>query len=362
MRNRSGSDLNRRTKVKIERLSPDGSIEEQVQSDTSRPKAKPVILLAMLALIGIVVVGSLGVSRLIRSPTAISPESSPLSSGKIIGTSSTSVPIEINTGVTKTRINEFPSRTGFQLPAPSISAEAYLLVDLSSPSTILERNAHQTRPIASITKLVTAVVSLQLGDKQDVLQVSGNASMQPPTKMGLLKGDRVRLADLLAGLLLDSGNDAAKALEEGLGGRTEFVHKMNALAKDLGMTDTMFDNSAGFDSDRNFSTPYDLVLLSRHIIFNEPEIMDIVSSDKLSIESNDGHGWFGPQNMNRLITEYEGSIGLKTGETDAAGLSLLAAAKRKGTVMVAVVLSSDNHFADARRLLDYGFDQSQEEY
>jgi len=348
-------------------LHPDSSIrnytlqkrESSIRGRASNSGPMTVRSTVIAIIIGtLLIIGLLAAVGLVRSTTSISPHITPVPTLKTenrAGDASIETP-------RKLPINEFPHSTGPDLPTPSISAESYLLVNLSNSSTVLGKQVREIKSIASITKLVTAVVALRLGDKQDLIVVSGHASMQPPTKMGLLKNDRVTIGDLLAGLLLDSGNDAAKALEEGLGGSTLFLREMNRLAENLGMTNTMFDNAAGYDSSDNYSTAYDLALLARHIIFNEPEIMEIVGSERISIESNDGHGWFGPQNMNRLITEYEGAIGLKTGETDDAGLSLLAAAKKGDTIMVAVVLSSQNHFDDARILLDYGFTATKQEY
>ena len=173
--------------------------------------------------------------------------------------------------------------------------------------------------------------------------------------MGILPGDILTVKELLYGLLLDSGNDAAAALAETLGGRNDFVATMNMLALGLQMENTNFTNPAGFDEPENYSSAFDMALLTRHLLNEEPLLRLIVGTRRHIIESNSDHGWFGPTNLNRLLSEYPGAFGVKTGKTGRAGYTLVAAAERNGRTLLAVVLGSKTHFDDAARLLEFGF-------
>jgi D-alanyl-D-alanine carboxypeptidase (penicillin-binding protein 5/6) len=185
--------------------------------------------------------------------------------------------------------------------------------------------------------------------------VSIDAARAEPNRMGIIPGETLTVEELLYGLLLDSGNDAAAALAESLGGEEHFVAAMNELATELGLADTHFANPAGFDGPDNYSSAYDMAVLGRRLVIDQPLLAQIVATPSHVIESNPGHGWFGPTNLNRLLTEYPGAFGVKTGRTRAAGYTLIAAAQRDGRRLLVVVLGSEHHFDDAAILLDFGF-------
>ena len=239
--------------------------------------------------------------------------------------------------------------------APAVSAGTYILVDLDTGETLAELDSHARRPVASLTKIATAMTALRLAGARETVPISVEAARAAPNRMGILPGEVLTVEELLYGLLLDSGNDAAAALAEGLGGEQAFVEAMNELAVESGLADTHFSNPAGFDGPENYSSAYDMAALARRLIEEEPLLALIVGSPSHIIESNSEHGWFGPTNLNRLLTEYPGALGVKTGRTGGAGYTLIAAADRDGRRLLVVVLGSEHHFDDATILLDFGF-------
>ncbi len=247
-----------------------------------------------------------------------------------------------------------PIRANAPVPPP-VSASAYILVDLDSGATLAARDAQARLPVASLTKIATAMTALRLSGAREPVTVSIDAARAEPNRMGILPGETLTVEELLYGLLLDSGNDAAAALAEGLGGEEKFVTAMNELATEFGLADTHFTNAAGFDGPDNYSSAYDMAALARRLIMDEPLLALIVATPSQVIESNSEHGWFGPTNLNRLLTEYPGAFGVKTGRTGEAGYTLIAAAQRDGRRLLVVVLGSEHHFDDAAILLDFGF-------
>ncbi len=238
---------------------------------------------------------------------------------------------------------------------PPVSATAYILVDLDTGATLAGLDSRARLPVASLTKIATAMTALRLSGARQPINISVEAARAEPNRMGAIPGEILTVKELLYGLLLDSGNDAAAALAEGLGGKQEFVAAMNELATDLGLTDTHFTNPAGFDNWNNYSSAYDMAVLARRLMLEEPLLALIVATASHVIESNLDHGWFGPTNLNRLLTEYPGAFGMKTGKTRAAGYTLIAGAERDGRRLLVVVLGSEHHFDDAAILLDFGF-------
>ena len=247
-----------------------------------------------------------------------------------------------------------PVRAGVPAPPP-VSAAAYILVDLDTGATLAGLEVRRRLSVASLTKIATAMTALRLSDARQLITVSIDAARAEPNRMGILPGEILTVEELLYGLLLDSGNDAAAALAQRLGGEEEFVAAMNELAVESGLTDTHFTNPAGFDGPDNYSSAYDMAVLARRLILEEPLLARIVATADKIIESNHEHGWFGPTNLNRLLTEYPGAFGVKTGRTGGAGYTLIGGAERDGSRLLVVVLGSDNHFDDAEVLLDFGF-------
>ena len=170
-----------------------------------------------------------------------------------------------------------------------------------------------------------------------------------------MPGERLSVEQLLLGLMLDSGNDAAYALGDGVGGVDVLVAEMNTIAHKLGLQDTHFTNPAGFDDPNNYSTARELFALTEFALDSEPLIRKIAGTRRSIIESDRNHGWYGPTYLNRLVAEYPGSFGVKTGWTEESGYTLIGGSKRRGRTLFVIVLGAKKHFSDASSLLDYGF-------
>ncbi len=240
-------------------------------------------------------------------------------------------------------------------PSPIVTADAYLLVDLGTGEILAERNSGRRVAIASLTKIATALAMLSLAPPDQIVEILPAAAAMPPNRMGLLPGDRLSVEELLYGLLLDSGNDAAYALADGVGGVDRLVAKMNSVAAELRLRDTRFANPAGFDDPNNYSTARDLFALTEFALDSQPLIREIVATNRKVIESSAQHGWYAPTNLNRLLTEYPGTFGVKPGWTGDSGYALVAGSKQNGRTLIAIVLGADRHFNDAALLMDFGF-------
>jgi D-alanyl-D-alanine carboxypeptidase len=245
-------------------------------------------------------------------------------------------------------------------PAPefgSVTARAAFLVDLSANNVLYARNEHDQRAPASTTKILTAIIALETGDPAKGILVSERAGNAEPNVMGLQTGEVVPLETLLYGMMLDSGNDAAIAVAEGLLGYDAFVQAMNAKVQELGLLNTKLSNPTGYDEDTlpHYSSAHDLAALSKYALERTPGIIDYASVKRVEFTATDQHGWYGPINLNRLLWTYEGTYGLKPGWTPDAQYCLVAVAQRGGHNLLVVVLGSSQHFTDAAILLDYGF-------
>ncbi len=252
-----------------------------------------------------------------------------------------------------------PFPTVLETPRPSakppkVSAPAVALADLTTGQVLHRKNGEDRRPIASLTKLMTAVLTLQLARPSETVRVGPEAAAQTGSRLGLRVGERIRVNQLLYALLLQSSNDAAVALADHVAGSpTSFIKLMNRRADRLGLDDTKFLSSTGLD-DRGYSTALDLADLARRA-FAHPRFREIVGT-KFHRVPAPGPGSRRIQNRNVLLWLYRGAIGGKSGYTTAADYCLVAAATRGGRSFVAVVLGApDNAFNDAAALLNYGF-------
>ena len=238
---------------------------------------------------------------------------------------------------------------------PALDAPAAVLVDMDRREVLYVKNHHMSRPMASTVKSVTAIVALEHAPLSTIIEVDAAAAAMEPNVMGLKVGERLTLEELLYGLMLDSGNDAAEAIARGvLGDRARFIRLMNDLVTKLGLQSTHFANPSGLDDPAQHSSAYDLAVLTTYALQN-PVFREIVGTRRKVIPAGNDHGWFGPTNLNRLIGSYPGAFGVKPGWTGDAGYTLVAAAERGGRSLLAVVLGSSMHFTDAERLLNYGF-------
>ena len=231
--------------------------------------------------------------------------------------------------------------------ALEVSATAAVLMDADMGQVLYEKNGDRQMLIASTTKIMTALVVLEHAAPDDVITVTPD-HMAEGSSMYLKAGETVRVEELLYGLLLCSGNDAALALTECAGGLTPFVALMNEKAAALGMARTSFANPNGLDADGHYSTARDMAVLAAAAVEN-PTFRRICSSRSVTI------GQRTMENHNRLLRQMEGCVGLKTGYTQAAGRTLVSCTERDGCRLVAVTLQDGNDWADHAALYDYGF-------
>ena len=231
--------------------------------------------------------------------------------------------------------------------ALEVSATAAVLMDADMGQVLYEKNGDRQMLIASTTKIMTALVVLEHAAPDDVITVTPD-HMAEGSSMYLRAGETVRVEELLYGLLLCSGNDAALALTECAGGLTPFVALMNEKAAALGMAHTSFANPNGLDADGHYSTARDMAVLAAAAVEN-PTFRRICSSRSVTI------GQRTMENHNRLRRQVEGCVGLKTGYTQAAGRTLVSCTERDGCRLVAVTLRDGNDWADHAALYDYGF-------
>lgn len=241
-----------------------------------------------------------------------------------------------------------------ELPAPSA-----VLMEASTGKVLFEKNAHEQRPCASITKVMTLLLVMEALDEgrihlEDMVSASEHASSMGGSDIWLEPGETMSVNDLLKATVIVSANDAAVALAEYVSGSEEaFVQRMNERAAELGMTNTVFKNCNGLDEDGHVTTAYDIALMSRALIQHE-KIFDYtqVWMDELR------GGKTQLVNTNKLLKSYSGITGLKTGTTGKAGSCMAATAERDGMSLVAVVLgcaSTEDRFSSAASLLDAGF-------
>ncbi|MEW6624324.1 MAG: D-alanyl-D-alanine carboxypeptidase family protein [Bacillota bacterium] len=239
---------------------------------------------------------------------------------------------------------------------PNVSAAAAILMDAETGEILWSQNEHEKRAPASITKLVTALVAIEKGNLKDEVTISQEAVNTKGSIVWLRAGETQTLEDLLYAIMLNSGNDAARAIAEHVGGTIdEFVAMMNEKVRVIGTTSTQFQNPDGLPDADHYSTAYDIALITREAIAN-PLLREIMGTKTRQWSGMDWQSQL--VNLNQLLWEYEGSIGGKTGFTSEAGRCLTVAAKKNGLELISVVLGSPNAqrlWADSTRILDYGF-------
>lgn len=251
-----------------------------------------------------------------------------------------------------------PAGSGMVHAAPSVSvhAEAAVLIDVKSGRILFSRQGDKPMRIASLTKIMTAIVAIEHGELSDQVQVSRNAFGKEGSSLYLKLGEEMNLQHLLYGLMLRSGNDAATAIAEHVGETQEgFVHLMNEKAKMLGMTGTSFKNPSGLDEEGHYSTANDLAKLTAYALKN-PVFQEIVRT-KVKKVPNPNEPWdYSWTNKNKMLGLYEGADGVKTGYTKLAKRCLVSSATRGGQQLAVVTLNDPDDWVDHSRLLDYGFE------
>ncbi len=241
----------------------------------------------------------------------------------------------------------------------AITAPSAILIELNSGEVLFEKNADEVMPPASVTKIMTLLLAIEAIEQgklglQDMVSTSENASKMGGKQIWLEVGEEMSVNDLLKATAISSANDAAVALGEAVAGsESTFVALMNGRAKELGMNNTEFLNASGLDAQGHVSTARDIAIMSKELL-SHPVIKDYSTVWMDSLRD----GKTSLVNTNKLVRFYEGATGLKTGTTDSAGYCLSASAERNGLSLIAVVVgekTSEERFASARTLLDYGF-------
>ncbi len=249
---------------------------------------------------------------------------------------------------------------GSQVNAPQVSSKAGLFIDTSSGQILYLKNAHERLPIASLVKVMTVLIALEYKKMDDQFVVSQKAAEMEPDKMLLIAGEKLNLKELLDGIFLVSANDAAEVLaERSTGSREEFIRLMNSKASQLGMKDTFYVNPTGLDEDVNnsYSSAYDLALLTRYLIRNYPEVVDISKTEHIFLPQTESHQDYDMYSGINLLTTYPGVVGFKTGYTPEAGLTLITLARINGHEVIGVLLGSGDRRDEAKELLDYSFNK-----
>jgi D-alanyl-D-alanine carboxypeptidase len=257
-----------------------------------------------------------------------------------------------------------PPEEGFQLSyadgsgerVAKVKAVAYIAIDAGTGKILVARREHKTLPIASLTKVMTALLVIEDGKLGRKIRVERAATLVEPNKEGLLAGRWYQRRLLLFSALLVSANDSAEALAyaAGDGSIAAFYRRMNAKARQLGMTDTTYHSASGLDDEHNLSTAYDQALVARQALEN-PTFAKIVRTKRKVVD------WPPPTyakewiNHNRMLVSYPGTYGVKTGYTREAGACLIAAVRRDGHAVIAVILGSNAIWAEMPRLMDEAF-------
>ncbi|WP_028548712.1 D-alanyl-D-alanine carboxypeptidase family protein [Paenibacillus sp. UNC451MF] len=240
-------------------------------------------------------------------------------------------------------------------PPVSTHAEAAALIDVTSGRILYSQQGDKQMRIASLTKIMTAIVAIENSKLSDMVQVSKNAAGKEGSSIYLKLGEEMSMNHLLYGMMLRSGNDAATAIAEHVGGTVEgFAYMMNEEAKLIGMSRSSFKNPSGLDADGHYSTANDMAKLAAHALHN-PVFQDIVKT-KVKKAPNPNEAWdYSWLNKNKMLSLYEGADGVKTGYTKTAKRCLVSSATRNGQQLAVVTLNDGDDWADHAKLLDYGF-------
>lgn len=241
-------------------------------------------------------------------------------------------------------------------PIPAIGADRWIVYDAAAEVVLASWNANDRAPMASVTKVMTAILVVESVDLNEVVTIPGFATGARGSTAGLVAGEQWTVGDLLIAMMVRSGNDAALALAWYVGGESvsAFVDMMNAKARSFGMDDTSFANPNGLDNENHFSTATDLLTL---IIESQkyPDVQRIGRIKLVSMPSGPNGQSRTWSNTNQLLGAYPGVVGLKTGDTPWADKVLLGVAEQAGRPIYSVVMHSDDHFADTRELLDWAY-------
>lgn len=238
---------------------------------------------------------------------------------------------------------------------PQVSAESAILIETSTASIVGMKNADQRMPMASTTKIMTALVAIEHGNIAKTVSISPGAVGVEGSSVYLYEGERLTLEDLIYAMMLESANDAAAAIAIEVGGSLEgFAEMMNQKAKELGLKNTHFTNPHGLDNEEHYTTARDLATIALAAMQNET-FKSIVSTYKRTIPLNETEGVRLLINHNKLLKGYNGAVGIKTGYTKKSGRCLVSAAEKDGVGFICVTLNAPDDWQDHARMLDFGF-------
>lgn len=237
---------------------------------------------------------------------------------------------------------------------PEITAKSALIYDLGNQKVLFSKNPKERLPLASLTKIMTAIVAIESAKKDDQYVVTQD-NLVGENSMGLSGGETLTLEELLYGLILTSGNDAGEALASNYPrGRNQFIMAMNNKAKALGLKDTHFTNPTGLEGDgQQYTTVYDLLLIANYAM-QFPLFKKVAGTFDYHIPYSQNHKEFYLENETNLLTSYPGVMGVKDGYTPEAGLCLVTYLNFKGHKIIGIILGSDNRRQEMKDLLDYG--------
>lgn len=239
---------------------------------------------------------------------------------------------------------------------PTISAKSAIVMNADSHEVLFEKNMHEKRPIASTTKIMTSLLTLEAAEKDNkTVTITDEMVRVEGSSMGLRAGNKVTLKSLAEGMLAVSGNDAANSAAIALGGSlTGFSDIMNKKAATLGMKDTHYVTPSGLDNKNHYSSAYDLALLTSEAMDNE-DFADIAGKKTIKVHFESPNEIRTYKNHNKLLSMYNGCNGVKTGFTKKSGRCLVSSAEKNGVRIIAVTLSDPCDWEDHKKLLDYGF-------
>ena len=240
-----------------------------------------------------------------------------------------------------------------KIPEMKLSAKAAALYDLQNESFVFSKNEHARLPMASTTKIMTAIVTIENSSLDKTVTVDDRAIGIEGSSIYLTKGETLSIEDLLYALMLRSANDAASALAYEISGSVEdFALLMNNKARSLGLSNTNFENPHGLDSKNHYTSAHDLAIICAYAM-RLPEFVEICSTHKKEIVSSSQTRIL--LNHNKLLSMYEDCIGIKTGYTKKSGRSLASAAEKDGKTLICVTINAPDDWNDHKKLYNYGF-------
>lgn len=233
----------------------------------------------------------------------------------------------------------------------NVDARSAIAVDANSKRVLYDKGSHNIMPMASTTKIITSLVAIKYGNLDDEFEISPNASSVRGSKVGYKKGEKIKLRELLYGLMYKSGNDAAIAIAEGVSGSIEeFAKVMNEYAKEIGLLDSSFESPHGLDSNKHYSTAYDLAMAT--IKAHEEPFFNEITSTK-SVDGNEKGFSRSYQNINKILWQIPGANGVKTGYTGNAGKCLVSSVNNGTSDIIMVVLNCPGRWKETEKIYNY---------